>query len=229
MPIINHDIKKIYHLSKIPVRFDRDEVVKKLYPRHAPKQISNLSNVLETAEELINAQAVYKFACIGGQDGKTIKIEDIKFKSRLLCELLHDKNSVVPYILTLEAALEKHARESNDLLHQYYFDILGNLALQKAEKYLKKILNDKHGLKNLSNLSPGSLKDWPIEEQKPFFSLFGKTEKLIGVTLTDKMLMIPAKSVSGIYFTSETEFIACRLCSRQNCQERRKPYSLSLT
>ncbi|MBN2246450.1 MAG: vitamin B12 dependent methionine synthase, partial [Candidatus Aminicenantes bacterium] len=76
-----------------------------------------------------------------------------------------------------------------------------------------------------SSISPGSLTDWPIEEQKPLFSLFGDTQNLIGVILTPQMLMIPKKTISGIFFPTKEKFIPCRLCSRQDCPEREAPYA----
>ena len=36
----------------------------------------------------------------------------------------------------------------------------------------------------LSSMSPGSLEDWPISQQRPLFSLFGDVEAKIGVKLT---------------------------------------------
>ncbi len=77
-------------------------------------------------------------------------------------------------------------------------------------------------------MNPGSLEDWPITQQKQLFSIFGNVEDLIGVKLTDSFLMIPRKSVSGIYFPTEVMFYSCQLCQRKNCEERQAPYDKSL-
>ena len=74
-------------------------------------------------------------------------------------------------------------------------------------------------------MSPGSLEDWPITEQTKLFSIFGDTERLIGVRLTDSMLMVPRKSISGILFPSEEGFTSCQLCDRERCPGRKAPYS----
>jgi hypothetical protein len=73
-------------------------------------------------------------------------------------------------------------------------------------------------------MSPGSLEDWPITEQPKLFSLFGDTEKSIGVKLTASLLMIPRKSISGILFPSEEGFVSCRLCPRENCPSRKAEF-----
>ena len=77
-------------------------------------------------------------------------------------------------------------------------------------------------------MAPGSLADWPITQQQQLFSLFGDVEAKIGVRLTDSFLMLPMKSVSGVYFPTETSFESCRLCPRKVCPGRRAPYDPKL-
>ncbi len=112
-----------------------------------------------------------------------------------------------------------------DLLKQYYLEEIANIALEQAADWLAAHLETRYGLGPLSNMSPGSLEDWPITEQAKLFSIFGDTEKLIGVRLTDSMLMVPRKSISGILFPSEEGFVACQLCERENCPGRKAAYT----
>ncbi len=73
----------------------------------------------------------------------------------------------------------------------------------------------------------GAGDDWPITQQKELFSLFGgreKVEELIGVRLTDSFLMVPIKSVSGIFFPTEIRFESCQICPREQCIGRRAAY-----
>ncbi len=46
--------------------------------------------------------------------------------------------------------------------------------------------------------------------------------------MTDSCLMIPIKSVSGIFFPNADKFESCQLCEREHCQGRRAPYSEEL-
>ena len=80
----------------------------------------------------------------------------------------------------------------------------------------------------MSAMNPGSLEDWPISEQRQLFSILGDVESLIGVRLTDSFLMLPIKSVSGVYFPKEITFQSCQLCPRERCQGRRAPYDEKL-
>jgi hypothetical protein len=77
-------------------------------------------------------------------------------------------------------------------------------------------------------MGPGQLKDWPLEEQRPLFALLGDVEGAVGVTLSDSLLMIPRKSLSGIYFPTEIPFMACQLCPKESCPSRKARYDEKL-
>ncbi|MBW2482786.1 MAG: vitamin B12 dependent methionine synthase, partial [Deltaproteobacteria bacterium] len=49
-----------------------------------------------------------------------------------------------------------------------------------------------------------------------------------GVKLNDSLLMLPAKSISGIYFQAEASFFSCQLCPRQRCESRKAKYDPDL-
>jgi len=49
-------------------------------------------------------------------------------------------------------------------------------------------------------------------------------QQLIGVTLTNSCVMIPSKSVSGIFYSSEHDFQTCQLGRRENCSHRSAPF-----
>ena len=70
--------------------------------------------------------------------------------------------------------------------------------------------------------------DWPLREQRPLFTLLGDVRSAIGVELTDTLLMVPRKSVSGIVFVAEETFASCQLCPRHDCPNRRAPYEAGL-
>jgi len=81
-----------------------------------------------------------------------------------------------------------------------------------------------YALAGISRMSPGSLTDWPIEEQRLLFSLLGNVEASIGVKLSRSLVMIPQKSISGIYFPTEVSFYSCQLCPRKRCPSRKTGY-----
>jgi hypothetical protein len=73
-------------------------------------------------------------------------------------------------------------------------------------------------------MNPGSLADWPLTEQIPLFRLIGDVRQATGVYLTESLLMMPRKSVSGFDFPTESSFASCQLCPREKCPNRRAAY-----
>ena len=106
----------------------------------------------------------------------------------------------------------------------YCLDTIKGMALKTALDCLRKHISDNYMPGRLSTMNPGSLEDWPIKQQKELFSVFDDTMNTVGVTLSDSYLMTPVKSVSGILFPAKINFESCRLCSREECSERRTPF-----
>jgi hypothetical protein len=77
-------------------------------------------------------------------------------------------------------------------------------------------------------MSPGSLEDWPLQEQRLLFKLFDDTERAVGVRLTKDLMMLPRKSLSGILFASGELFESCLLCPKEECPARLLPYDRDL-
>ena len=184
--------------------------------------------LLEVAKPLISAQAVYKVCYIEEKLEDAVIIDGTRFGSRILRKNLEEVGRVFPHVITIGAGLEQRADASKDLLEKYYLDQIGNIALSKARKHLEDCLRSKFALEGLSYMSPGSLADWPIEEQQPLFSILKGVEASLGVRLTESLLMIPTKSVSGIYFPTEVTFYSCQLCPRQHCEGRRARFDENL-
>jgi hypothetical protein len=191
-------------------------------------ETSNLKELIQLARPLIALRAVCDTAYVGENDAVSVEVAGVTFGSRVLRHNLDGVQKVFPYIMTIGPALEKAASSIGDLLKQYYLEEIANLALEEGAAWLAEKLRARWGLAGLSNMSPGSLEDWPITEQAKLFSLFGDTEKVIGVRLTDRFLMLPRKSISGILFPSEEGFAACQLCPRERCPSRRARYDEAL-
>jgi len=187
---------------------------------------ASLDELIELAQGLILPRAVYDVAYIGAKGEGTVEVAGVTFQSIVLRTNLDGINKVFPYIITVGPELERTAAAQGDLLKQYYLEEMANFALEQAAIWLSKQLEARYGMGALSNMSPGSLEDWPITEQTKLFSIFGDTERLIGVRLTDSMLMVPRKSISGILFPSEAGFTSCQLCDRERCPGRKAPFGV---
>ena len=185
----------------------------------------SLDELIALAQGLIKPRGVFNVAYVGAKGERTVEVSEVTFDSLVLRQNLDATNKVFPYIITVGPDLERAASAQDDLLKQYYLEEMANFALEKSAAWLSARLEERYGLGPLSAMSPGSLEDWPITEQPKLFSIFGDTEQLVGVRLTDSMLMLPRKSISGILFPSEEGFQSCQLCDRAHCPGRRATYN----
>jgi len=215
-------------IDHIPVNLDAVDIAGRLHIRRERAGSAHLEEILELAKPLIALRAVYDISYVGAKDAGSVEVAGVIFRSRVLRHNLDRAQKVFPFIMTIGPALEQTAASLGDLLKQYYLEEIANLVLEQGAAWLTDKLKDRWGFAGLSSMSPGSLEDWPISEQRPLFSLFGDTEKVIGVRLTDHLLMLPRKSISGILFPSEEGFTACELCPRDVCPSRRARYDEGL-
>ncbi len=215
-------------LDTIPVRLNLNEVKRQLRLNGTARPRIDVRELIERAESLIHPRAVYAVSYIDQRGENTVEVDGVVFTSRVLRMNLENVERVFPFIITIGKALEDRASSSSDLLRQFYLETLGDMALRSSRRYVEGYLKRHFGLGQLSEMGPGSLKDWPVTEQKPLFSLFGNVNDLIGVTLTQSMLMIPRKSISGIIFPTEVKFFTCQLCPREVCPGRKAPYDAML-
>ena len=210
-------------LTDIPVRVDPGAASRRLRfgPGHG---FASLDELLGTALPLVKLRAATMVAYTGAKAEDGVEVGGVFFRSRVLRANLDKVRKVFPFIMTVGAELEAQAAATGELLQQYYLEEAANLVLEAAAGRLARRLGKRWGLPSLSAMSPGSLEDWPITEQPKLFSLFGDTRSLVGVELTESLLMLPRKSISGILFPSEEGFLSCRLCERESCPGRKAPY-----
>jgi hypothetical protein len=213
--------------DSIPVSLDREAVAARIHYDPARAADFDFDRLLADAGALIRLRAVAETSFVGEKGEDTVEVAGVTFRSIILRRNLEKAQKVFPFIMTAGPALETAAASAGDLLVQYYLEEMANLALESGAAWLADRLKTRWGFSDLSSMDPGSLEDWPITEQPKLFSIFGDTERLVGVKLTDSMLMVPRKSISGIFFPSEEGFSSCRLCERANCPSRRTPFEAS--
>ncbi|MBW1680656.1 MAG: vitamin B12 dependent methionine synthase [Deltaproteobacteria bacterium] len=214
MPLITEDI---------PITLD-PEGLRKSLPLGRREHWEELLPLVDKAQRLIHPRVTFRPAYIDEKEEGAVRIEGLLFQSRVLRKNLDQVQRVFPYVITLGPELEAEARTSEDILHNYYLDIIGNMALSLARARFEKGLRKAYRLEGVSFMSPGSLQDWGLEEQGPLFSLLGDVYRAIGVRLTESFLMLPRKSLSGLYFPTEIPFYSCQLCPRKSCPGRRAPF-----
>ena len=221
-------------LNSIPIKLDLEVVLKRMHVRNKTETIvNNIQELIEIVRPIAKPKAIYEVSYVENKNEDSLDIGGVRFTSRVLRVNLDKVWRVFPYIVTCGREVDEIVFPPDEFIKSYYLDQIKETVLVSARSYLEDYLKGNYRLGQLSRMAPGSgsLEDWPIAQQEGLFSIFGgraNVENLIGVKLTDELLMIPIKSVSGIFFPTEIRFEACQLCPREMCGERRAPYNPDL-
>ena len=214
--------------NNIPFHLDPDELMQMMRIKASDRHVAEIERLARAAYDIGRPKAMYKVAFIESKGEDTIATDGVVFTSRVLRVNLEQVHKVFPYVVTCGMELEEWARSIEDLLQRFWAEAINEWVLRSASQFLEQHLVEQYQLGQTSTMNPGSLEDWPLQEQRKLFALLGDPQAAIGVRLTDGLLMVPTKSVSGIRFPTETSFASCQLCPRENCRGRRAPYDKDL-
>lgn len=159
-------------------------------------------------------------------------IDGTCFKSPRLAKALSDAESVCFFLATIGPAVEMAV---TDLMKQrryadaYILDAMGSTAAENiVEQFYQRMAKRQDKMNSAVTLrfSPGYC-DWPIEQQRQLFDLFVDIETP-DIQLTDSCLMVPKKSVSGLFGLLapgikgvDPAYNPCDMCSKRDCIARR--------
>ncbi|NQT84406.1 vitamin B12 dependent methionine synthase [bacterium] len=215
-------------LANIPFRLDLGSLMKKLHVTEGHPDLEGLKRLASDAEAVAKPKGLYTVAFIESKGDDTVVIEGTTFTSRVLRVNLEEAHRVFVYLATCGTELDNWSSSMNDMLHRYWAETIKETALRSAIEALNRNVVARYRPGRISTMSPGALEDWPLEEQKALFAILANAKEAIGVELSDSLLMIPTKSVSGIWFPTEQDFESCQLCPRANCPGRRSQYDEKL-
>ena len=215
-------------LDNVPFQIDTGQLYKNLRIKEGSELVARLNHLVDEAQAIGRPKASYRVAFIESRGDDQVIIDGVMLTSRVLRVNLEKAHRVFPYVATCGLELEDWSSTINDMLEKYWADVIKEMALRVAFKHLNEHLIGHFQPGKISRMNPGSLPDWPLPEQQQLFALLGGGPASIGIKLTDSFLMVPIKSVSGIWFPNEESFESCRLCPREKCPGRRAPYDPDL-
>jgi hypothetical protein len=215
-------------IEDIPFELNIDSLMKRLRVKADSRYADDLLALVHDAQAIAKPKALFKAVYIEAKYDDRVVINSVELKSRVLRVNLEEAHRVFPFVATCGMEIEDWARSIDDLMKSFWAETIQGIALRSAVKALDKHINEYYSPGLTSTMSPGSLKDWPIQEQRTLFTILGDTKDAIGVQLTSGLMMTPTKSVSGILFPTEVSFESCQLCPREDCPGRRAPYDKDL-
>ncbi len=206
-----------------------DDIVKEMKMKNLPERVRGMiEEVYGLLTDVARPKAVFKLSYIEEINDDRVVIDGIEFKSRVMALNLKNVGKVYPHVVTVGVEADSVEVDKSDFLKEYILDVTKEMILRRARETFERILFDKYNIEKASYMSPGSLSDWPIDQQKQLFELLGDVKGAIGVELLPSFIMKPVKSVSGIYFPTKVDFKSCMLCPRKNCPSRKADFNPEL-
>ncbi|MCX6030904.1 MAG: vitamin B12 dependent methionine synthase [Chloroflexi bacterium] len=215
-------------LDPLPVEVDTPQLLKALHIRAGSRNADEAERLITEAVAIARPKVIYKLAFVESRSPDAVVVDGLTFTSRVLRVNLDGLNRVFAYVCTSGRELAAWAEGQADLLARYWADAINQAILRGAMVAFERHLTQTYRLERSARMNPGSLADWPLSQQRVLFALLGDVTAAIGVELTESLLMVPTKSVSGILFPTEETFASCQLCPRAACPNRRAPYDAAL-
>lgn len=218
------DIMEI--IRDFDVSLNRDEVFRRLDVPVEEEGLAGLAGeLLEACLAVASPKAVFDVVPVLTTE-RGLLLNGVEIDAPFAVEKLGRCHFVVPYVATCGTEAETWSEHVEGGLERYWADKLKLLLLEKARRRLYEVVRERcfRDAQHMSSLNPGSLPQWPISEQTKLFAVLGGGAERIGVTLKESFLMLPTKSVSGIFFASDEAYENCELCPRIDCPNRRAAF-----
>lgn len=221
-------------LEAVP-RFPKPEVFRfmgggngRLGSRQTVKKVHNWTKRLGS---IVKPRIAYTVEPLSLVTRSTIQFENgVTLRSVKMAKALKGSRQAVCFVATLGAAIEEEIQtltNKNSLSEAFVVDAIGSVgAEQLVERFYRSMgsLFRRNGKGVTLRFSPGYC-DWALGDQRKLFRLVRSHR--IGVRLTQSSLMVPEKSVSGIFGVTGSPssvrkpYNPCTSCGKVDCIARR--------
>jgi hypothetical protein len=191
-----------------PVRVEPDVILRLQKYRRleavAPVVHERARQMAALAESLVEPRGWMRQVSVDavGPEGSVQLAGDLEFQSRGLARLMRGAAEAVLVVLTIGPALERRAQaliDSEELVEGLLLDTAGWAAIDALTRDLRGRLRAQARARSqrlTARMAPG-FDDWGLEQQRVLFAAFGEGD--LSVRLTEACVMLPRKSVSGVY------------------------------
>lgn len=217
-------------LTEIPFDLNTSQLFEYFGIRPGTDSAEELKDFLEEVKEICKPKALYKVSFIEEKGEDTIKLDGVTFTSRALRKNLEKIERVFPVIVTGGAEIDTIDIGQGDSEKGKWLSYIKGTIVMACIQFVTEHINNKYRVSKLSFMGPGQGDPpiWPYEQLRELYSIFGDVEELIGVTLTESLLMIPSASAAAIFFPTEVDFQGCQLCQNETCSFRIAPFDKEL-
>lgn len=188
----------------------------------------DFTDLCNTALAIGKPRALFRVAHIETRGDDYVVADGVRLDSRVLRVNLAGAHRVFPFVVTCGIELDQWAGTIPDALGRYWAGAIKEKAMRAALDALKEQIRRQFHPGKMATMTPGSIADWPTDQQRALIRLMGDGPGRIGVSVTHGLMMTPTHSLAGIRFPSEDAFESCQLCPRKDCAGRRAPYDVAL-
>ena len=182
--------------------------------------------MIEESLQLVEPKAVFSYFEVEEVEGEHVILENGEvLTGTILADMLECGQKTAPYVITIGARLETRVSQltKSNVVQAFLLDRIGSIALRMAKRKVELLVAKELGDK-ISDFSPGEGTGilFGIKQQTVLFRML-QPKKNIGVSLTSGYLMIPQKSVSGLFAPTDQEYVACSYCPKE-CEDRKSTF-----
>lgn len=219
-------------VTTFDIDIDKDDVYRFLgYSGRSPSAavLTRIDAQLARAKELIKPVYTYEIRAIEGASGQDVYLEGkLVLFSRTVHYVLSACRWALVYLATIGAGLEKELSrliETGDRSGAMILDAIGNAAMVQIEGEIERVVKEiarGRGCRATVEYYTGYC-DWHVSQQKVIFEAVDSVS--VGVMLTDSCMMVPEKSMSGVFGIGELDAakpLCLAVCNqRETCTHRR--------
>jgi hypothetical protein len=191
----------------------------------------SLIDLTAIAETITQPRIIYRMLSIESCDASVRLTSGLEFNSYKAAKVFEGCREVCCFLATIGDRVDEEIirlADSKRSSEAYILDTIGSAAIEGVVEHFhtdaKKRMRSEGKTVTL-RMSPGYC-DWPLQEQRKLFGLLD-AEK-IGVELTKSCLMVPRKTVSGMFGIADIsttmnrdDYNPCSECGKEKCMERR--------
>jgi hypothetical protein len=221
---------KMFSFTEVPFDLTTNLLFERFKMPPNSNRISELEDLIEEVKKIGKPKALYKVSFIEGKGEDTVKFDGVMFKSRALRKNLEKIERVFPFVVTGGAELDAIEIEQSDAEKKRWLSYIKGAVVMASVQFLMNHITKTHRIPKLSFMGPGQGDPpiWPYEQLRELYSICGDVEELIGVRLTESLLMIPSASAVAVFFPTEVDFEACQVCHNKTCEHRLAPFDKEL-
>ena len=156
-----------------------------------------IKRAVNKIESLSERKCVYATADFSTDNADLVDFGFVSVKSASLVKFLGGCDKCVFFAASLGIAVERYVSGLADIsiTERYFADAVASAYIESVCDRLQRTVEDRFG-ETTGRFSPG-YGDLPLDFQRPLLDYLDAGRRL-GVSLTESLLMIPRKSVSGI-------------------------------